>query len=456
MELFSEKRILSVSQLTTLIKGVLEENFEHVWVEGEVSNVAQPGSGHLYFTLKDSTAQLRAVMFRTAARALRFQPKDGIRVLVRGRLTLFEPRGEYQLLVEYLEPQGVGALQLAFSQLKERLAREGLFDSEHKKDLPVLPQRIGVVTSATGAAIRDILHVLDRRYFNLEIYIIPVRVQGEGAAAEIAAAINDFNRHHPVDVLIVGRGGGSIEDLWAFNEEIVARAIYNSKIPVISAVGHEIDFTIADFVADLRAPTPSAAAELVIRSKKELVAEVTALSQRLFQSLNHNMVRARGSLQASIAALKDPARLVGHLVQRIDDLSIRLGHAIIARQKESQSLFSLYYGKFLLKSPLAELERRRESIISLLKHCETQMLRSLERAQEMTAVESAKLLALSPLSTLARGYGVIRKLTDKEMVKSIAQLSEGERLELILHDGRAVGVVEKVLDSGFSERSGSS
>ncbi|HYV30560.1 MAG TPA: exodeoxyribonuclease VII large subunit, partial [Candidatus Binatia bacterium] len=226
MELFPDKRIVTVSQLTALVRGVLEENFEHVWVEGEVSNLAMPGSGHLYFTLKDAGAQLRCVMFRASARQLRFKPKDGMGLIVRGRMTVFEPRGDYQLIVEYLEPQGIGALQLAFVQLKERLAREGFFEESRKKPIPRLPQRIGIVTSATGAAIHDILHVLDRRFANVEVLISPVKVQGEGAAQEIAGAIRDFNRYRDIDVMIVGRGGGSLEDLWAFNEEAVARAIF--------------------------------------------------------------------------------------------------------------------------------------------------------------------------------------------------------------------------------------
>ncbi len=296
MELFSDRKILTVSRLTALIKGVLEENFEHVWVEGEISNLAMPVSGHLYFTLKDAAAQLRCVMFRASSRALRFKPKDGMGVVVRGRVSLFEPRGEYQLIVEYLEPQGIGALQLAFSQLKERLAKEGLFAEAHKKPIPRLPQRIGVVTSATGAAIHDILNVLNRRFANVEVLIYPVKVQGEGAAREIAQAVKDFNRYGNIDVMIVGRGGGSIEDLWAFNEEVVARAIYHSRIPVISAVGHEVDFTIADFVADLRAPTPSAAAELVVKSKAELDAELDALSHRLRQAIHRSLADCRGKV----------------------------------------------------------------------------------------------------------------------------------------------------------------
>src|SRR5512136_2779310 len=274
MDIFADKRILTVSRLTALIRSTLEENFEHVWVEGEVSNLSTPSSGHLYFTLKDAGAQLRCVMFKGAVRNLRFRLKDGMGLILRGRITVYEQRGDYQLIAEYAEPLGIGALQLAFEQLKERLVREGLFDESRKKPLPVLPQRIGVVTSPTGAAIHDILTVVNRRFANVQILIVPVRVQGDGAAAEIAAAIDDVNRYGAVDVMIVGRGGGSLEDLWAFNEEAVARAIARSRIPVISAVGHETDYTIADFAADLRAPTPSAAAELAVKDRDELVLHV--------------------------------------------------------------------------------------------------------------------------------------------------------------------------------------
>ena len=266
------RRIYSVAELSLEIRNLLERQFPDVWVTGEVSNLRAAGSGHLYFTLKDETAQLRAVCFRNQARYLKFKPQDGLAVIARGRLSVYEARGEYQLYVEFLEPAGLGALQLAFEQLKQKLAAEGLFDPARKKPLPMLPRVIGVVTSPTGAVIRDILRILHRRFRNINVLIYPVKVQGEGAAQEIAQGIEYFNRQAPVDVMIVARGGGSLEDLWAFNEEVVARAIAASKIPVISAVGHETDFTIADFVADLRAPTPSAAAELVVRRKQDLAA----------------------------------------------------------------------------------------------------------------------------------------------------------------------------------------
>src|SRR5579863_5086030 len=276
-----QRKIFRVSELSREIRNRLERDFPDLWVTGEISNLRSAPSGHYYFTLKDQNAQLRAVCFRGQARYLKFKPEDGLSVIARGQLTIYEARGEYQLVVEFLEPAGLGALQLAFEQLKANLAGEGLFEAARKKPLPVLPRTIGVVTSPTGAVIRDILRVLKRRFRNMNVLLYPVKVQGEGAAKEISEGIEYFNRHTLVDVMIVARGGGSLEDLWAFNEEVVARAIASSKIPVISAVGHETDFTIADFVADLRAPTPSAAAELVIQAKSELLQQLDSLFSRL-------------------------------------------------------------------------------------------------------------------------------------------------------------------------------
>ncbi|MGH9748339.1 MAG: exodeoxyribonuclease VII large subunit, partial [Candidatus Polarisedimenticolia bacterium] len=276
-----DRPILSVSELNALVRGMLEEAFPSVWVEGEISNLRTYPSGHTYFTLKDENAQVSAVLFRGAAAALRFRPEDGLRVVVRGRVSLYETRGSFQVVVDAIEPAGLGALQLAFEQLKARLQGEGLFEAARKRPLPMLPRRIGVVASLAGAALHDVLKVLRRRFAGLGVVIAPSRVQGEGAAREIAAAIADLNRLGGIDVLILARGGGSLEDLWAFNEEAVARAIAASRVPVVSAIGHEVDVTIADLVADLRAPTPSAAAEMVVRSRAELAATVAALRARL-------------------------------------------------------------------------------------------------------------------------------------------------------------------------------
>jgi len=442
VELFGEKRILTVSQLTGLIRGVLEENFEHVWVEGEISNLAMPASGHLYFTLKDAGAQLRCVMFRASSRALKFRPRDGMGLIVRGRLTVYDQRGDYQLLVEYLEPQGLGALQMAFIQLKERLVKEGLFAEEHKKPIPRLPQRIGIVTSATGAAIHDILHVLNRRFANLEILLYPVRVQGEGAAAEIAGAIRDFNRLGLADVLIVGRGGGSLEDLWAFNEEMVARAIYQSRIPVISAVGHEVDFTIADFVADLRAPTPSAAAELVVRSKTELAAEVDSLAHRLRQAMGRRLAEFQGELQLLSRSLKDPTMLLGHLAQRVDELAARLDLAARGGQERRRERVTFLVNRLRLRNPALEVERGRELLQGLSNRAERAVARRLDMAREATAVCAGKLEALSPLATLARGYAIANRLPEGTVMRQSGQLAVGDRLSLRFFRGSARCLVE--------------
>ncbi len=445
MELFKERRVLTVSALTALVRGVLEENFDQVWVEGEISNFASPQSGHCYFTMKDAGAQLRCVMFRGAARALKFTPKDGMRVLARGRLTLFEPRGEYQLVAEYLEPQGIGGLQLAFIQLKERLAKEGLFSELHKREIPKLPRRIGVVASPTGAAIRDILTVLSRRFANVELLIAPVRVQGDGAAAEIARAIDDLNRVGNLDVMIVGRGGGSLEDLWAFNEEVVARAIHRSLVPVISAVGHEIDFTIADFVADLRAATPSAAAELVVRSKKELTAELDALSHRLELA----QLRRADSWRAQVASLArsvtDPSRVLGHLAQRVDSLDGRLTRETgLLLEKSAERIVSLS-GRLARQNPALTLKRTSERLATLSLRMDHALLRRLDLAAEGVRLASGTLNAVSPLATLSRGYSIARKLPERTLVRYSREIEAGDRLELSFSAGGALCRVEAAL-----------
>lgn len=442
LELFAEKRILTVSQLTSLIRDILEENFQHVWVEGEVSNLAMPSSGHFYFTLKDGGAQVRCVMFRASARALKFKIQNGMGLILRGRLGVYDQRGEYQLIVEYAEPKGIGALQLAFIQLKERLAKEGLFDESRKKALPMLPNCIGIVTSATGAAIHDMLKVLKRRYVNLEVMICPVRVQGEGASAEIAAAIRDLNSYRKVDIIIVGRGGGSLEDLWPFNEEVVARAIYDSRIPVVSAVGHEIDFTIADFVADLRAPTPSAAAELVVKNKSELTAEVDNLSRRLEFAVRQNIRQLWSGVEGLSRSVKDPSMFLGYLVQRVDDLYERLNRSLKVQVTQRRERLASLANHLRLTSPQVEMERCRERLLKLSARFETSTRKMLDENHEATAVLAARLQALSPLATLARGFAVARKLPDGPVIRESSQIVPGDRLDVTFHRGSAVCVVE--------------
>ena len=450
MQLFKERRVLTVSALTALVRGVLEENFEQVWVEGEISNLACPQSGHCYFTLKDAGAQIRCVMFRGAFRSLKFTPKDGMRVLTRGRLTLFEPRGEYQLVAEYLEPQGIGGLQLAFIQLKERLAKEGLFSELNKKEIPKLPRKIGIVTSPTGAAIRDILTVLSRRFANVELLISPVRVQGDGATGEIASAIDDLNRVGNIDVMIVGRGGGSLEDLWAFNEEVVARAIYRSAVPVISAVGHEVDFTIADFVADLRAATPSAAAELVVRSKKELTAELDALTHRLDLSQLRRLERQRLLVTALGRAVADPTRILGHLSQRVDSLDARLVRETgLLLEKAAERIVTLSAG-LARQSPALTLKQSADRLATLSLRLDHAMVRRLACAAESVGLATGTLNAVSPLATLSRGYSIARKLPERSVVKYSRQIAPGDRLELSFASGSALCTVERALGESDS------
>lgn len=381
-----EKRIYSVSEITEEIKVLLENTFPEVWVEGEVSNFSHSQAGHMYFSLKDAKSSIRCVFFRGVNTGLKFSLKDGLQCIACGRINVYAPSGQYQLNVQRLQPKGAGALQLAFEQLKERLSKEGLFDQGRKRPLPALPLRIGVVTSASGAAIRDILNVLRRRAPFVKIILNPVKVQGEGSAQEIARAIKEFNAYKEVDVLIVGRGGGSLEDLWAFNEEVTARAIYNSHIPVISAVGHEIDWTIADFTADLRAPTPSAAAELVVRQKEDLCEELrhcfirvdTAVKNRL-NSLAREILRLKESY-----VLKYPLNFIQIYIQRVDEFNHRLTQR----------------AKYIL-------EVSGHKFINL----------------------NSKLEALSPLNILSRGYSITFKLPQMRVVSDVKNLEAGDRIQ---------------------------
>jgi exodeoxyribonuclease VII large subunit len=383
-------------------------------------------------------------MFRGAAKALRFRPADGMKLIVRGRMTVYDQRGDYQLLIEYMEPQGIGALQLAFQQLKERLAREGLFAEERKKPLPLLPRTIGIVTSPTGAAIHDLLNVLDRRHAGLQILIAPVKVQGEGAAAEIAAAIRDLDRYPGVDVMIVARGGGSMEDLWAFNEEAVARAIFGAQVPVVSAIGHEIDFTIADFVADLRAPTPSAAAELVVQNKSQLQADCSGLVRRLRLAMGQRLASARGELQLRQRSLKGPGLVIARLQQQVDDLSQRgetaIGHCL---DDARQGLLHLQT-RLAHNSPLYRTRQYREQLQQLELRYRGGVRSLLDRCHSTLARDAASLEALSPLAVLSRGYALVEKLPGRRTVKSVRQLQPGDSLQLQLRDGVTTCEVQTV------------
>ncbi|MCG3148143.1 MAG: Exodeoxyribonuclease 7 large subunit [Verrucomicrobiae bacterium] len=433
-------QVLTVSELTRRIKSLLEGQFPAVWIEGEISNFATAPSGHCYFTLKDANAQLSAVMFRGVAGKLTFKVADGQQVVARGDISVYERRGNYQIIVTQLQPKGLGALQLAFEQLKQKLAAEGLFDPARKKPLPALPARIGVVTSPSGAAIRDFLKILGRRYPNRQVIINPVRVQGDGAAAEIAAAIDQFNALDLVDVIVVTRGGGSLEDLWAFNEEVVACAIARSQIPTISAVGHEIDFTIADFVADLRAPTPSAAAELVVRAKDELLTEIRQRQQRLDKDLRYRLSEARRRLADCV--LRQPGELVRQYQQRVDDLAHRLTNAtghILATQR---SRLTTATGSLKLLTPQAFIRQLRQRLDANDRRLTMELARHRQAIRHRLGALAGKVELLSPKSTLARGYSITR-LADGRVVKSVTAVSAGTAVTTAVADGEFESVVSK-------------
>ena len=414
--LVKSDKIYTVSEITRLVKLELETAFPLVWVEGEVSNFHRHSSGHLYFTLKDELSQLRTVMFRSEARQVVFELKDGLKVVCRGRLNVYEPRGEYQLIAELVEPKGKGALQLAFEQLKEKLRTEGLFDPRHKKKLPLFPKKIGIVTSPRGAAIVDILRTLERRFARLHILIYPVKVQGEGAASEIVEGIDHLGGQRDIDVIIVGRGGGSIEDLWAFNEEKVARAIFRCPIPVISAVGHEVDFTIADFVADIRASTPSVAAEIVIEKEQALVDRIEHLEKSLLErTLYFIQEKKHLVLDLSRHRIFQNFRIkLLNLEQRVDELEQRARE--ILRRKKTMLAES--------RSSAALLEEKMANRVKRL-------LRDLLSKWEKLSVE---LHSLSPLDILKKGYTLCWK-DDLQLIRRVEEVDRNKDITVSFYKG---------------------
>lgn len=440
--------VFTVSEITAAVRGVLEDVFDAVWIEGEISNLRVPASGHNYFVLKDDKAQVRCVMFRNYRSGLKFDPADGDQVLLFGRVSVYEVRGEYQVIVETMEPRGLGALQKAFEQLKEKLDKEGLFKQEAKKSIPEFPWKVGIITSETGAAAPDILNIMQRRNPKVSVLLHPVKVQGDGAAEEIAQAIETMNRRKDVDVLIVGRGGGSIEDLWAFNEEIVARAIYKSRIPVISAVGHEIDFTIADFVADLRAPTPSAAAELAVPVLKDTTRQIIDLVQRLIGS----QVEMIGDYKRQLKSLidrrffREPGQILEVPAQRLDDLTQRLFRGLdqwvmVQRQKLRAEIQRLF-----LASPQKEiinLEEKRQRLHHMLM-LEMKSLLNLEKKRFEGVINN--LNALSPLAILDRGYSITTSSQTGRAVKSSGEVNEGDQVQVRLAKGKLDCTVDKKIE----------
>ena len=440
----AERRTWTVRDLVAAVRTHLEREYGDVWVEGEISNFRAHDSGHLYFTLKDRNAQIRVVMFRSSARLLRFRPEDGLQVVVRGRVTIYEDRGELQMSAEYVEPKAAGALQIAFEQLKAKLEAEGLFESARKKPIPALPSRIGIVTSPQGAALRDILNILRRRHDTASILIFPAQVQGDAAALEVTAGVRYFNKARNVDVIIVARGGGSAEDLAAFNHEGLARAVAACEIPVISAVGHETDFTILDFVADLRAPTPSAAAELVIRSRQEVDEQLGGLYRRLEKAMRYHLLIARQNLTelAQHGAFGRMMDLIHRREQRLDDLVNRLVHGqrnVIEKQRRRFEALSGAVRHYDVRRVLAgmkkDLDARTTAIISASRNL------LLERKVRLERMETA-LQALSPLAILERGYALVFDASG-ELLKDAAKVKAGDEISARLAKGTLSAKVRK-------------
>ena len=442
-----ERKIWIVRDLVAAVRTRVEREYSDIWVEGEISNFRAHESGHLYFTLKDENAQIRAVMFRSQARLLRFRPENGMHIVLRGRVTVFEGRGELQLSAEYLEPKGAGALQVAFEQLKAKLEAEGLFDASRKKPIPALPHCIGIVTSPQAAALRDILNILQRRHHSANVLIFPAQVQGETAAKEVSAGVKFFNRAKNVEVIVVARGGGSAEDLSAFNDESLARVVAGSQIPLISAVGHETDFTIIDFVADLRAPTPSAAAELVIRSRQEIEEQTESLHQRLARAMRYRLLMAKQKL-TEVARHGAFARMmdgINQRQQRLDDLRFRLESTerkLIEKHRRRWERASAAVRHYDARRVLAGIGRDLVAQTSALGSAMGTFL--LRRRSRFERLEE-QLKALSPVAILERGYALIFDSSGK-LVKDSEQVEVGSEVSARLARGRLVAKVEKKSD----------
>jgi exodeoxyribonuclease VII large subunit len=432
------RQVLTVSELSATIRDVLETKFQNVWVEGEISNARVWNTGHLYFTLKDSASQIKGVMFRSALRYLKFKPEDGLHVVARGKISVYDPKGEYQIICEHMEPQGFGPLQLAFEQLKKKLAAEGLFEAGRKRPLPAIPRRIGLVTSIDGAALHDMIRVLRRRYPNAHLIISPSRVQGEGAAAEVVRALKLVTRVPGVDVVIVARGGGSLEDLWAFNDEALARAIAASPVPVISGVGHETDVTICDFVADLRAPTPSAAAELVVRRKDEFVSHISRTGERLDAAMRNRLRRLESRLhsqEARTGFAGFPGRLAfrgRHTSELTAALRQAAGHAI-ARRSRRHELVRRSLAQFDPRHRLAAVRTR---LVSREAQLTAAARRRISGVHSRFGALAARLEGLSPLAVLGRGYAVTWDAARTRIIRDASSLRAGDDVSVTLERGR--------------------
>lgn len=439
----SQRRIHTVSELTAKVKVLLEDNFPFIWICGEISNFRVPASGHFYFTLKDEKAQINTVMFRSQNRNLKFEPEDGMSVTGLGRISLYEPRGTYQIILEYIEPEGTGAIQLAFEQLKARLSAEGLFDEKHKKPLPFLPRKISIITSPTGAVVHDILKIINRRFSNIHIEIIPVKVQGSGAESEIVSGLDMINTRSDSDVTILSRGGGSLEDLHAFNSEDVARAIFSSKIPIISAVGHETDFTIADFVADLRAPTPSAAAELAVPHKIDLSRRVAELTTTLTVRFSRYIKHLQTFANEHSNRLISPNNKIEDLKLRTDDLFARLIRTFKNSFVQQQERLGWRFDRLNTHNPLIHMRKAHEKLDQIHNNILTYQKIYLNNKQSFLRELNARLNALSPNAILSRGYSITRTMPDQIVVRDPQQVNIEQDLEIMVAKGSLICRVKR-------------
>jgi exodeoxyribonuclease VII large subunit len=452
----STPRILTVTELTRSIRGILETEFPFVTVTGEISNLRQPYSGHLYCTLKDEDSQLKAVLFKTQQKYIRELPEEGQQVICRGRISVYEPRGEYQLIIDYIERLGTGELQIAFENLKLKLAREGLFDQEPKKEIPRFPSRVALVTSPEGAALYDFLKVALQRFPSQPIEIYPVRVQGKEAAPEICEALAALNKIKRCDVIVLCRGGGSIEDLWPFNEENVARAIYLSDIPVVSAIGHEIDFTIADFVADLRTPTPTAAAEAVVPNKQVLAEHIQRLTLILSKTVLQSIREKRHQIRLQQRMLGDPRSLISHFFMYLDNVYSSMMHVyksfLYRRTMELESLS----GRLHKLSPVQQLSYKQQWTREISRRLQSMMLQDLQKKRDRLTAATTLLDAMSPLGVLGRGYAVVRSGPQEkppgQLIRTCKQVAVGKNLEVILQEGKIGCEVTEIKEDGRDER----
>jgi len=437
-----QREIYSVSQLASDVRQTLEQNFPLTWVEGEISNLATPASGHIYFSLKDSKAQVRCAMFKMRKRLLDFDPENGVQVLVRAKIGLYEARGDFQLIVEHMEEAGDGAMRREYEALKRRLRNEGLFESQHKQSIPKIPSQIGIITSPAGAAIHDMLTVLKRRFPSIPVFIYPVAVQGETAAKKISKAIKLANTRNECDVLIVSRGGGSLEDLWAFNDEHLAHTIFNSKIPIVSAVGHEVDFTIADFVADVRAPTPSAAAELLSPDRNEWLQRLNSLNRRLLASIQNQVRQNSQRIDWLRQRITSPQQRLKQTSQRIHELQQRMVRAQDSQYRYKNQQLQKLHSSLLLHAPDKKIKFLQQQQILLQNQLQQKMKNILQQRNETFLLLCNTLDAVSPLATLGRGYSITRQLDTGELIRDAANIKKDIRIETRLEKGRLICKVE--------------